>query len=72
MALNLLCRLGLHRPEPDPVWNQGYYFSRCARCGADIVRTPSGRWHVPAGHKVVWKPRKPRGRRRGPERSIGD
>ena len=65
MALALLCQLGWHRAEPDEVWNQGYYFSRCSRCGQDIVRTPSGRWHVPAGHKVVWKARKPRGRKRG-------
>ena len=72
MALKLLCRLGRHRAGPDPVWNQGYFFSRCTRCAADIVRTPSGRWHVPVGQKVVWKPRKPRGRRHGPERSIGD
>lgn len=60
--LRFLCRLGLHHAEPNEVWNRGYYFSRCARCGADLVRTGSGRWHVPKGRKVVWKARKPRGR----------
>lgn len=72
MALHLLCQLGWHRAAPDEVWNQGYYFSRCERCGADIVRTPSGRWHVPAGHKVVWKPRKARGRKRPPSDAAAD
>jgi hypothetical protein len=64
-AANLLCRFGLHRPAPDEVWNRGYYFTRCLRCEADLVRTPSGKWHVPKGQKVVWKPKKPRGRRPG-------
>ena len=64
-SLQILCRLGFHRAEPGEVWNRGYYFSRCRACGSDLVRTPSGKWHVPKGQKVVWKPRKPRGRRPG-------
>ncbi|MFN3945843.1 MAG: hypothetical protein ACK4K7_13040 [Allosphingosinicella sp.] len=63
--MSLLCRLGFHRAAPEPVWNRGFFFSRCRRCGADLVRTPSGRWHVPKGRKVVWRPRAPRGRREG-------
>jgi hypothetical protein len=63
--LRLLCQFGLHSPEPDPVWNRGFWFSRCERCGADLVRTAAGKWHVPKGRKVVWKDRKPRGRRPG-------
>jgi hypothetical protein len=62
-AANLLCRLGMHRAASDEVWNRGYYFTRCVRCEVDLVRTPSGNWHVPKGQKVVWKPKKPRGRR---------
>ena len=58
----IFCRLGRHRAAEGEVWNRGYYFSRCRRCGSDLVRTASGRWHVPKGRKVVWKPRKPRGR----------
>ena len=38
---------------------------RCRGCDSDLVRTPSGKWHVPKGQKVVWKPKKPRGRRPG-------
>jgi hypothetical protein len=61
--MRILCGLGFHRAEPDPVWNRGYHFSRCRVCGADLVRTAAGRWHVPKGKKVVWKPRSPRGKR---------
>ena len=32
---------------------------------ADLVRTASGKWHVPKGRKIVWKPKKPRGRAPG-------
>ena len=59
----ILCRLGRHRAEPDEVWNRGYYFSRCSACGSDLVRTASGKWHVPKGRKIVWRPKKPRGQR---------
>ena len=62
---NLLCRLGFHGPEPGEVWNRGYFFTRCRRCGADLVRTAAGKWHIPKGRKVVWKPKSPRGRRPG-------
>jgi hypothetical protein len=58
----LMCRLGLHRPAPGEVWNRGYWFTTCVRCQSDLVRTASGRWHVPEGRKIVWKPKKPRGR----------
>ncbi|HEX9932976.1 MAG TPA: hypothetical protein VGB08_09065 [Allosphingosinicella sp.] len=58
----LVCRLGFHRPAPDEVWNRGYWFTRCGRCETDLVRTAAGKWHVPKGRKVVWKPKKPRGR----------
>lgn len=64
-ALRLLCRLGFHRPAAGEVWNRGYWFSRCRRCGSDLVRTAAGKWHVPKGQKVVWKPKRPRGRRPG-------
>ena len=60
--MSLLCRLGFHRPGPDPVWNRGFWFSRCRGCGTDLVRTAGGRWRVPKGRKVVWRPKPPRGR----------
>lgn len=64
---SLLCRLGFHRPDADPVWNRGYWFGRCRTCGADLVRTAAGRWHVPEGKKVVWKKRRERLPRPGRE-----
>ena len=64
-SMALLCSLGFHRPDPDEVWNKGWYFTRCERCGSDLVRTGSGKWHVPKGRKVVWKSKNPRGRKPG-------
>ena len=61
-ARQILCGFGRHKAGPDEVWNRGYYFTSCVSCGADLVRTASGKWHVPKGRKVVWKPKKPRGR----------
>jgi hypothetical protein len=61
--MRFLCRLGLHSPGPDPVWNRGFWFTSCRRCGSDLVRTAAGKWHVPKGRKVVWKERKRPGRR---------
>ena len=59
---SIMCWFGRHSAEPDEVWNRGYYFSRCGGCGVDLVRTASGKWHVPKGRKIVWKPKKPRGK----------
>lgn len=60
--MNLLCRLGRHRPRGIPRWNDGYYFATCARCGADLVRTAFQSWHVPSGYRVVWSDRPPASR----------
>jgi hypothetical protein len=57
----LLCDLGWHRPNPIARWNDGYYFSKCLRCGQDLVRTAYGRWQVPEGYKVVWQATAPEG-----------
>ncbi|TFI59255.1 hypothetical protein E2493_05275 [Sphingomonas parva] len=53
--MRLACRLGFHRPQRPALWNAGYYFSRCARCRRDLIKTPWGRWRVPRGFRVVWK-----------------
>jgi hypothetical protein len=58
-ATPFLCALGRHRPEPLARWNEGYYFTRCARCGRDLVRTAYGRWHPPKGYRVVWQKQAP-------------
>ena len=54
-----LCRLGWHQPKPVARWNCGYYFTTCARCDQDLVRTAYGRWHVPHGYRVVWQAQPP-------------
>jgi hypothetical protein len=54
-----LCRLGWHQPKPVARWNCGYYFTTCARCDQDLVRTAYGRWHVPQGYRVVWQVQPP-------------
>ena len=60
-GLNPLCNMGWHRVSADVRWNSGYYFSRCERCGRDLVRTIYGRWHVPRGYRVVWQKAAPAG-----------
>jgi hypothetical protein len=54
-----LCRLGWHKPKPVARWNCGYYFTTCARCDRNLVRTAYGRWHVPHGYRVVWQAHPP-------------
>lgn len=51
---SLLCDLGRHKAGSFAHWNDGYYFSKCRRCGQDLVRTAFGRWTVPQGYRVVW------------------
>lgn len=55
--MKIMCRLGGHRAAPDQVYNSGYYFAGCERCGRQLIRTARGEWSdVPAGYRVVWKP----------------
>ncbi|HEX5183954.1 MAG TPA: hypothetical protein VFW19_12495 [Allosphingosinicella sp.] len=58
--MDILCRAGRHsRGAHAPVWNNGYWFSSCERCGCDLVRRGGGRWRAPPkGYKVVWRPRR--------------
>ncbi len=54
----LLCRAGMHKPMPGELWNDGYYFSPCARCHQALIRMPNRPWKaVPRGFKIVWKQR---------------
>jgi hypothetical protein len=55
----LLCELGWHKADPLARWNAGYYFTTCARCGHDLVRTAYGGWRVPKGFKIVWQAKPP-------------
>lgn len=56
--MSLACRLIGHRRPYKAVWNNGYYFGRCGRCGTDLIRSAgSERWKtVPRGYVVNWKP----------------
>jgi hypothetical protein len=53
--MSMLCRLGGHEAAAGEVWNAGYYFSRCRRCGRDMIRAGADWQVVPEGHRVVWK-----------------
>lgn len=55
----LLCRFERHMPAPFPRWNDGYYFSKCLRCGEDLVRVAGERWQRPHGFRVVWSAEPP-------------
>lgn len=55
--MRLWCALAGHAPDAGlATWNLGYCFSRCERCGRDIVRTGESRWKVPHGYRIVWRP----------------
>lgn len=56
MIGRILCGFGLHAPEPGGLWNGGYCFTECRRCGRDMVKSAFGEWHVPRNHRVVWRP----------------
>ena len=54
--MNLRCAIGGHAAGPEPVYNSGYYFSPCRRCGRYLLRSARGGWGVvPPGHRIVWK-----------------
>ena len=58
--MHLLCQLERHHASSCEVWNDGYFFSFCERCGADMARRPGHRWRaVRAPNRVVWRPRQP-------------
>ena len=53
--MSLLCALGGHEAGPGEVYNGGYYFGRCRRCGRDMIRCGAAWQMVPAGHRDVWR-----------------
>jgi CheY-like chemotaxis protein len=54
--MNLLCSLKGHDPSPDEVCNDGRCFTRCRRCGAELMREGDKWQPLPRGFRVVWKP----------------
>lgn len=57
--MSILCRILGHKASAEPVWNEGFYFSRCSRCSADLVRIPGEPWHIPRKAQVVWRTTRP-------------
>jgi hypothetical protein len=53
--MSMLCALGGHEAGAGEVYNGGYYFGRCRRCGTDMIRCGAAWQIVPDGHRVVWK-----------------
>jgi hypothetical protein len=54
--MNLGCTIAGHDADRGPVYNAGYYFSVCRRCGDHLVRTARSGWApAPRGHRIVWK-----------------
>lgn len=55
--MSIACRISGHRAEPGRIWNDGYYFGKCVRCAADLVRRGRDWQPVPKGFRIVWRPR---------------
>lgn len=58
--MTLWCKMTGHLPPPGkPVWNDGFFFGTCPRCGAEIIRRGAdARWtDVPPGYRVAWRER---------------
>ncbi|HEX6374767.1 MAG TPA: hypothetical protein VFZ91_03500 [Allosphingosinicella sp.] len=53
--MSLLCAMGGHEAGGGEVYNGGYYFARCRRCGRDMIRCGAAWQMVPSGHRVVWR-----------------
>lgn len=54
--MNVGCTIAGHAADHAQVYNSGYYFSACRRCGLPLLRSAHDDWRpVPSGHRVVWK-----------------
>lgn len=56
-----LCRLGVHRPGAEMIWNASYHVTRCVHCGIELLRIAGRWWRIPHGHRVRWSPGTPAG-----------
>ena len=53
--MKIVCRVRGHEASPDEVCNGGECFSRCVRCGEELIKS-DGAWRpLPKGFRVVWK-----------------
>jgi CheY-like chemotaxis protein len=53
--MSLVCRITGHEPGSDQVCNAGRCFTRCRRCGGDLVKEGEDWQPVPKGFRVVWR-----------------
>jgi hypothetical protein len=53
--MNPICVLAGHQAPRDPVYNSGFHFGGCRRCGRALVRAGPDWRPVPKGHRIVWK-----------------
>jgi hypothetical protein len=53
--VTLMCRIRGHAAEEQQTWNEGYFFSRCRRCGRNLIRTSGGWLPTPSRYQVAWR-----------------
>ncbi len=55
--MRLVCKLNRHRAASTEITNQGIRFTRCSKCGSDLIkRATDVRWRaVPKGYVVRWR-----------------
>lgn len=61
--MSIACLAGNHSVYPRAIPNQGFEFTRCTRCGRDLLRAGRGWRDAPPGFRIVWRG----GTRRGAE-----
>lgn len=53
--MRILCAVGWHKPSQKIIENEGRTYSRCKRCGADLIKVGEGWKTAPRGYRVIWK-----------------
>jgi CheY-like chemotaxis protein len=53
--MKIMCRLRGHEASPNEVCNGGECFSRCLRCGEELIKSGDAWRPLPSGFRVVWK-----------------
>jgi hypothetical protein len=53
--MGVMCGVAGHAARNAGLWNEGYFFGKCRRCGQDLIRTDGGWFPVPRGYQVAWR-----------------
>ena len=53
--MKMMCRVRGHQASPDEICNGGDCFSRCLRCGEELIKAGDEWRPLPKGFRVVWK-----------------